>query len=51
MSQVTLRPRIALTLGSDEARARDLVTKAHEQCFISNSVTTKVTVEASFEVR
>ena len=42
MSQVTLRPRITLEPGSDEARALALVEKAHEQCFIGNSVSTQV---------
>ena len=47
MSQVTLRPRI--TWGGDkrptEADIADLHHRAHDACFIANSVTTKVTVE------
>ncbi len=48
MSKVTLRPRV--TWGGeapDEATVADLHHKAHEACFIANSVTTKVVVETS----
>ena len=46
MSRVTLRPRIAWGGGApnDEAVA-DLNHRAHEACFIANSVTTEVVVE------
>jgi organic hydroperoxide reductase OsmC/OhrA len=46
MSRVTLHPH--LTWGGnapDEAALADLHHKAHEACFIANSVTTEVTVE------
>ncbi|MEJ7777390.1 MAG: OsmC family protein [Sphingomicrobium sp.] len=46
MSRVTLRPRV--TWGGeapDEAALADLHHKAHEACFIANSVTTEVRVE------
>jgi organic hydroperoxide reductase OsmC/OhrA len=46
MSKVTLRPRI--TWGGeapDQAAIADLHHKAHDACFIANSVTTKVTIE------
>ena len=46
MSRVTLRPKV--TWGGeapDEATVADLHHKAHDFCFIANSVTTKVTVE------
>lgn len=48
MSQVTLRPTITLEPGANEARARTLVRKAHESCFIANSVATPVEVEPAF---
>jgi organic hydroperoxide reductase OsmC/OhrA len=48
MSQVTLRPRITLEAGSNDARARDLVMKAHEGCFIANSVATPVDIVPTF---
>jgi organic hydroperoxide reductase OsmC/OhrA len=48
MSRVTLRPRIVLEAGANETRAHELVTKAHESCFIANSVTTPVEVVPTF---
>ena len=46
MSRVTLRPRIAWGGEAPDAAAlADLHHKAHEACFIANSVTTEVTVE------
>lgn len=48
MSRVTLRPRIRLEPGADEARARALVAKAHQGCFIGNSVSTVVEIEPVF---
>lgn len=49
MSRVILRPRITLEEGADEARAQQLVAKAHEGCFIGNSVVTPVDIEPTFE--
>ena len=46
MTRVTLRP--LLTWGGDvpeEATIADLHHRAHEACFIANSVTTEVTVQ------
>lgn len=48
MSRVTLRPRITLEAGAEEARARDLVAKAHESCFIANSVSTPIDLAPTF---
>jgi organic hydroperoxide reductase OsmC/OhrA len=48
MAQVTLRPRITLEEGTNEIRARELVAKAHESCFIGNSVSTPVEIEPTF---
>ena len=44
MSQVTLRPHITLDVGANETRARELVDKAHHNCFIANSVTASVEI-------
>lgn len=49
MARVILRPRVTLQAGSDDARARELVDKAHRDCFISNSVLTQVSIEPTFE--
>ncbi|POX36614.1 peroxiredoxin [Streptomyces sp. Ru73] len=37
-TEVVLRPRVEIAAGGDAERARRLHTKAHEQCFIANSV-------------
>ena len=46
MTRVTLRPRV-IWAGEppDEAAVLDLHRRAHDACFIANSVTTEVTVE------
>lgn len=49
LSHVTLRPSIRLDAGADPMKARELVEKAHEQCFIANSVTTRITIEPTIE--
>jgi organic hydroperoxide reductase OsmC/OhrA len=48
VSRVTLRPLITLAADADQAKAEALVEKAHEQCFISSSVTTRITIEPRF---
>ena len=46
MTKVTLRPRIAWNgAAPDETTIADLHHRAHEACFIANSVTTEVVVE------
>jgi len=47
MSQVTMRPQVAFSGDKQptDAEIADLHHRAHDQCFIANSVTTKVTVE------
>jgi organic hydroperoxide reductase OsmC/OhrA len=46
MTRVTLRPRITWTGDAPDAAAlADLHHRAHEACFIANSVTTEVVVE------
>jgi organic hydroperoxide reductase OsmC/OhrA len=48
MSRATLRPRITLEAGANETRARELVRKAHDDCFIANSVSTAVEIAPTF---
>ena len=46
MTRVTLRPRVSWTGSApDEAVITDLNHRAHEACFIANSVTTEVSVQ------
>jgi organic hydroperoxide reductase OsmC/OhrA len=48
MSRVTLRPRITLEAGTNDVQASQLVAKAHEACFIANSVATPVDIKPTF---
>ena len=45
MARVVLRPRVRFTGAIDDATLADLHHKAHENCFIANSVATNVSVE------
>ncbi len=50
MTSVTLRPRITITSAADITKAKELHHKAHEICFIANSITTPVAVEPEIVV-
>jgi organic hydroperoxide reductase OsmC/OhrA len=45
ITRVTLRPKIEFSERPDQATLDDLHHKAHEACFIANSVTSEVVVE------
>lgn len=49
ISRVALRPHIVIAVGASETKARELVEKAHRNCFIANSVSAKVEINPSFE--
>jgi organic hydroperoxide reductase OsmC/OhrA len=46
MTRVTLHPIITIAAASDPDLARTLVERAHDECFIANSVTCEVSAEA-----
>ena len=50
MTGVTLRPKVGISAGSDPAKATELHHKAHELCFIANSVKFPVGCEPSVTV-
>jgi organic hydroperoxide reductase OsmC/OhrA len=50
ISSILLRPRITLAPGSDVERAREHVLKAHADCYVANSLKTKVIIEPDFAV-
>ena len=50
MTEVLLRPRITVAGGSDQGTAQGLVGKAHDGCFIANSVACAVRVEPEIAV-
>lgn len=49
LTSIRLRPRIVVT-GVTPKRVDRLLRKAHEQCYIANSMTTPITLEPSIEV-
>lgn len=49
-THATLRPRVTIASIDDESRALSLHEKAHQQCFIMNSVNFPVAVEARIVV-
>ena len=51
VARVVLRPRITLADAASEPKARDLVARAHADCFIASSTTSAVDIEPVFEVR
>ncbi len=51
ITEIELRPRIAVTGDASEERIRKLVETAHGYCFIANSLNSAMTVEPSVERR
>ena len=45
LTRIQLRPRIELGAGPTEASVREAVQRAHEECYIANSLKTEITVE------
>jgi organic hydroperoxide reductase OsmC/OhrA len=45
ISSILLRPRMTFAPGTDLERARHLVMRAHEDCYIANSLKTNVVIE------
>ncbi len=44
---IRLRPRITVALGTDRARVLELVERAHQECYVANSLTSRITIEPS----
>jgi organic hydroperoxide reductase OsmC/OhrA len=51
ITEITLRPRIAIAGPASEERVRKLVRSAHEHCYIANSLMSQMTIEPSIEIR
>jgi organic hydroperoxide reductase OsmC/OhrA len=51
LTKLTLRPRIVVGPGVKEERILKLTEMAHKQCYISNSLSTEITVEPAVEIR
>jgi organic hydroperoxide reductase OsmC/OhrA len=50
ITRIALRPRIVVAAGADLDRVRRLVAKAHDDCFIANTVNAEVIIEPIIEV-
>ena len=51
ITEVTLRPRIAVTGDASDERVRKLVDQAHGYCFIANSLSCSMRIEPMVERR
>ena len=50
ITQITLKPRIVVTPGTDLARVKRLVDRAHDGCYIANTVNAEIVVEPTIAV-
>jgi organic hydroperoxide reductase OsmC/OhrA len=48
ITSVTVRPRVAMSSEADVATARELMSKVEENCFISNSITSKINLQPEY---
>lgn len=51
ITQITLRPRIVVAPGMNLDRVRRLVDRAHDGCYIANTVNAEIVVEPTIEQR
>jgi organic hydroperoxide reductase OsmC/OhrA len=51
ITAIRLRPRIMVPPGTDEAKVHRLVEIAHKECFIANSLTSEMDIEATVITR
>ena len=49
ITEITLRPRIAVASEASEERVRKLVELAHERCYVANSLGSEIRLEPSVE--
>ena len=49
ITEIVLRPRIVIADDAAEERVRRYVHRAHEECFIANSVKSEITIEPEIE--
>ncbi len=49
ITRLILRPHIAVAAGTDLTQVADLVTAAHEGCYIANTLSAEVSVEPAIE--
>jgi organic hydroperoxide reductase OsmC/OhrA len=51
ITEIALRPRIAVTGEASDERVRKLMDSAHEHCFIANSLNSSMRIEPTIERR
>lgn len=51
ITQIVLRPRITVAGGTDRARVLRLVGRAHDTCFVANSLRVTMRIEPTIELR
>jgi organic hydroperoxide reductase OsmC/OhrA len=51
ITEIELRPHIAVAGETSEERIRKLLHTAHEHCFVANSLTSEMTLQPTVEVR
>lgn len=49
VTTIVVKPRLSLKPGEDVGKARELLAKAEANCLISNSIKSKVTLEATIQ--
>ena len=49
VTTIAVKPKLSLKPGEDVGKARDLLAKAEVNCLISNSIKSKVTLEATIQ--
>jgi organic hydroperoxide reductase OsmC/OhrA len=49
ITQVTLRPRIVVAAGTNLDRVRRLVDRAHDSCYIANTINAEIVLEPTIE--
>jgi organic hydroperoxide reductase OsmC/OhrA len=50
ITEIVLRPRIGIAGEADESRVRHFIERAHEACFIANSLRSEITIEPQIEI-
>lgn len=49
VTTIMIKPKLSLKAGEDAAKAKELLAKAEANCLISNSIKSKVTLEATIQ--
>lgn len=49
ITRITLRPRITVTVGADRDRIERMIERAHEGCFIANTLNAEIVIEPVIE--